>query len=65
MSKQTTISKEIVFEGIGLHTGNRSKMIFKPSGANTGIHFIRVDLPGSLYKADGTVCRHTAVKERQ
>ncbi|MEA5001013.1 MAG: bifunctional UDP-3-O-[3-hydroxymyristoyl] N-acetylglucosamine deacetylase/3-hydroxyacyl-ACP dehydratase [Endomicrobiaceae bacterium] len=70
MSKQTTISKEIVFEGIGLHTGNRSKMIFKPSGANTGIHFIRVDLPGKPdIKADwnslsaGTAVRGTTIEK--
>ena len=45
MAKQTTIAKEISFEGVGLHTGNKSKIIFKPAQANTGIHFIRVDLP--------------------
>lgn len=46
MNKQTTIAKEFVVEGIGLHTGNNSKMVFKPAPADYGIHFIRVDLPG-------------------
>jgi len=45
MAKQTTIEKEVTIEGIGLHTGNKSKMIFKPAQENTGIHFVRTDLP--------------------
>lgn len=45
MGKQTTIAKEVFVEGIGLHTGNKSKVVFKPAEANTGINFIRVDLP--------------------
>lgn len=64
MSKQTTIAKEIVMEGIGLHTGNKSKMILKPSQANTGIHFIRVDLPEKPdIKADwGSLSAGTAIR---
>ena len=45
MSKQTTIAKEVSLEGVGLHTGNKSKIVFKPAHADYGIHFIRVDLP--------------------
>ena len=45
MTKQTTIKKEFTIEGIGLHTGNKSKLVFKPAVKNSGIHFIRVDLP--------------------
>ncbi len=45
MAKQTTIAKEVFVEGIGLHTGNKSKVVFKPAQANKGIVFIRVDLP--------------------
>jgi len=45
MAKQTTIAKEVSFEGVGLHTGNKCKIVFKPASENTGIHFIRVDLP--------------------
>ncbi|MDD5021005.1 MAG: bifunctional UDP-3-O-[3-hydroxymyristoyl] N-acetylglucosamine deacetylase/3-hydroxyacyl-ACP dehydratase [Endomicrobiaceae bacterium] len=46
MAKQTTILKDVIVEGIGLHTGNNSKIVFKPAQANYGIHFVRVDLPG-------------------
>lgn len=45
MAKQTTIEKETTIEGVGLHTGNKSKLVFKPAEKNTGIHFVRVDLP--------------------
>ncbi|MDR2396069.1 MAG: UDP-3-O-acyl-N-acetylglucosamine deacetylase [Endomicrobium sp.] len=46
MTKQTTILKEISLEGIGLHTGNKSVVVFKPvTQADYGIRFIRVDLP--------------------
>ncbi|HVA66558.1 MAG TPA: UDP-3-O-acyl-N-acetylglucosamine deacetylase [Elusimicrobiota bacterium] len=43
---QTTIEREISLEGIGLHTGNRSKLTFRPAPANAGIRFFRADLPG-------------------
>jgi UDP-3-O-acyl N-acetylglucosamine deacetylase len=46
MPNQTTIEKEVSVEGVGLHTGNKSKVVFKPvSSANFGIRFIRTDLP--------------------
>jgi UDP-3-O-acyl N-acetylglucosamine deacetylase len=44
---QTTIQNEVTLEGIGLHTGNQSKITFRPAPANTGIRFFRTDLPGS------------------
>ena len=45
--KQRTIAKEISLEGVGLHTGNKVSACFKPAKVNTGINFIRVDLPGT------------------
>ncbi|MDR1941954.1 MAG: UDP-3-O-acyl-N-acetylglucosamine deacetylase [Endomicrobium sp.] len=45
MTKQTTIIKEVSVEGIGLHSGKISKVIFKPAKENQGIVFIRTDLP--------------------
>jgi UDP-3-O-[3-hydroxymyristoyl] N-acetylglucosamine deacetylase/3-hydroxyacyl-[acyl-carrier-protein] dehydratase len=44
MEKQRTISKEVSFSGIGLHTGNPSTITFKPAPANYGYKFIRTDL---------------------
>ncbi|MDR1194865.1 MAG: bifunctional UDP-3-O-[3-hydroxymyristoyl] N-acetylglucosamine deacetylase/3-hydroxyacyl-ACP dehydratase [Endomicrobium sp.] len=45
MAKQTTIQKEARVEGVGLHTGNRSIVMFKPAPAGYGIKFVRTDLP--------------------
>ncbi len=43
---QVSIAKEVELEGVGLHTGNKCKITFRPSPANTGIRFFRSDLPG-------------------
>lgn len=45
MQKQTTIKKEAVYKGIGLHTGSKSSVRFIPAPANSGVCFIRKDLP--------------------
>jgi len=53
MQLQTTISNEAICEGIGLHTGNKTTIYFKPADENTGIKFIRKDLPERpIVKAD-------------
>ena len=38
---QRTIEKSVEIEGIGLHTGERSKLIFHPAPADTGIVFMK------------------------
>src|SRR5690348_5259262 len=43
---QTTVKKEISLEGVGLHTGNRSRITFRPAPANSGIRFFRSDIAG-------------------
>jgi UDP-3-O-acyl N-acetylglucosamine deacetylase len=43
---QTTIQNPVSLEGIGLHTGNPSRITFRPAPANAGIRFFRSDLPG-------------------
>jgi UDP-3-O-[3-hydroxymyristoyl] N-acetylglucosamine deacetylase/3-hydroxyacyl-[acyl-carrier-protein] dehydratase len=42
--KQRTIKREISLEGIGLHTGNKTTITFKPAPANSGVKFVRTDL---------------------
>lgn len=42
---QHTIVKEISYSGIGLHSGKEVLMTMKPAGVNTGIVFVRTDLP--------------------
>jgi len=46
MNYQRTILKEVSFKGIGLHTGNKVNVGLKPGGPDTGVVFIRIDLPG-------------------
>ena len=41
---QKTLSKNVAFEGIGLHSGKKSAVKILPSEADTGILFKRVDL---------------------
>jgi len=43
MRKQNTISKEIYFEGVGLHSGDKVRLTLKPAPVNTGIVFIYND----------------------
>tara|TARA_B100001057_G_scaffold364647_1_gene367562 strand:+ start:14976 stop:15896 length:921 start_codon:yes stop_codon:yes gene_type:complete len=42
--KQKTVSKNIVIEGVGLHSGKIASLTIKPAEPNTGIIFRRIDL---------------------
>jgi len=42
---QSTISKEVSLEGVGLHTGDKVRIRFKPAPPGHGVKFVRVDLP--------------------
>ncbi len=42
--QQKTIKKSVAYEGVGLHTGQTVKMVFKPAAPDTGVVFRRVDL---------------------
>lgn len=44
--KQRTINAEISVTGVGLHTGNKVTLTFKPAPENHGYKFKRIDLPG-------------------
>jgi UDP-3-O-acyl N-acetylglucosamine deacetylase len=43
---QHTVAHEAVYKGIGLHTGNKCQLVFKPAPEGSGIVFVRADLPG-------------------
>ena len=45
-TKQKTIQKEVTLSGVGLHTGNKVTMTFKPAPINHGYAFVRIDLEG-------------------
>jgi len=42
-----TIKGEISYRGVGLHSGETSTLTFKPADEDTGIVFVRTDLPGN------------------
>lgn len=45
MKQQKTLCKSIKFTGIGLHTGNNVTICFNPAPPNSGVVFVRTDLP--------------------
>ncbi len=47
LEKQRTIKSEVTLSGVGLHTGNKSNMTFKPAPENYGVKFKRTDLKDS------------------
>ncbi len=42
---QRTINKPVSLSGVGLHTGNKTTMTFHPADVNTGVRFVRTDVP--------------------
>ncbi len=46
MKKQTTLSRAILFSGLGLFTGEPASIRLLPAPAGSGICFQRIDLPG-------------------
>ncbi|MBP5795838.1 MAG: UDP-3-O-acyl-N-acetylglucosamine deacetylase, partial [Bacteroidales bacterium] len=44
---QRTLKKNYSFKGKGLHTGKPVNMTVKPAPANTGVVFVRTDIPQS------------------
>lgn len=44
--KQKTIKNEVTLSGVGLHTGNKVTLTFKPAPENNGYVFVRTDLEG-------------------
>lgn len=44
---QKTIKRSVSCSGIGLHTGVESTVVFNPSSENSGINFVRTDVPDS------------------
>ena len=44
---QRTIANPVHFSGVGLHTGLKSRVTFRPAPVNHGIRFVRTDLENS------------------
>lgn len=47
MQHQTTIAKAVMYTGIGLHSGKEVSITIKPAPIDSGVIFVRVDLPGA------------------
>ncbi|MGH7474734.1 MAG: UDP-3-O-acyl-N-acetylglucosamine deacetylase [Longimicrobiales bacterium] len=45
-ARQQTLAAETELEGVGLHTGERTRLRFRPAAPDQGIRFRRVDLTG-------------------
>jgi len=48
MEKQKTVKNPASFEGVGLHTGNKSTITFNPAPTNYGLRFIRTDVDSNF-----------------
>jgi len=46
MFLQKTIRKKAVVHGVGIHSGDLCTLTFRPAPSDTGVYFIRSDLPG-------------------
>ncbi|MBV2167326.1 MAG: UDP-3-O-acyl-N-acetylglucosamine deacetylase [Bdellovibrio sp.] len=47
MFLQKTIRKKTVVDGIGIHSGDPCTLTFRPAPPDSGVYFIRTDLPGT------------------
>jgi UDP-3-O-[3-hydroxymyristoyl] N-acetylglucosamine deacetylase len=47
MIKQNTITNAVTVTGVGVHSGERTTVHIKPAPADSGICFMRTDLPGA------------------
>jgi UDP-3-O-[3-hydroxymyristoyl] N-acetylglucosamine deacetylase len=45
IQRQTTIQRKVSCAGIGVHSGVRARLTLLPAPVNSGIRFVRVDLP--------------------
>ncbi len=49
IDKQNTILNPVTVSGVGLHTGQTVTLSFKPAPEDSGIRFLRTDLPEQIY----------------
>ncbi len=47
MFLQKTIRKKTAVHGVGIHSGDACTLTFRPAPPDTGVYFVRSDLPGS------------------
>lgn len=60
MIRQRTIAKPVSMTGIGLHSGAKVEVEFRPAPANTGLIYTRTDLePNVTMKCSADCVRDT------
>jgi UDP-3-O-[3-hydroxymyristoyl] N-acetylglucosamine deacetylase len=60
MIKQRSIKKSVTASGIGLHSGKKVTITFKPAPADTGIVFVRTDItPNVVFNTSPEMVRDT------
>ena len=47
MPNQRTIKTPVCLTGVGVHTGSKTRLVFTPAPPDTGVRFVRTDLPGA------------------
>jgi len=66
MIRQRTIKDSVTIEGAGLQTGSKTKLVIKGAPADSGINFVRVDLPNKpLLNIKSLSFERFAQKQRQ
>lgn len=60
---QTTLADQVVIEGIGVHRGQPARVVLHPAEANSGITFLRTNLPNGRERL--IEARHTSVRDTQ
>ena len=60
---QTTLADQVVIEGIGVHRGQPARVVLHPAEANSGIIFLRTNLPNGRERL--IEARHTSVQDTQ
>ena len=46
-TQQRTLKDSMTLTGVGIHSGKPTRLTLKPARPNSGIRFVRTDLPGS------------------
>lgn len=60
---QTTLADRVVIKGLGVHSGAAARVVLHPADANSGITFLRTNLPnGHERLIEG---RHSSVRDTQ
>lgn len=60
---QTTLAEQVVIEGFGVHSGQPARVVLHPAEANSGITFLRTNLPNGRERL--IEARHSSVRDTQ